>query len=106
MGYRVFFKNNLSTLISEDDYVQLIKAGNSGTVSADNLVIVSENKLINLNFIAMIERENVVENADSGVITPPTPQEIKSEKKKEHEKIVSSSDLLLSRIKENAEKDE
>lgn len=93
MGYLVIFKSGHQLRISQEHYAAIF------------LQEVMASIYINRDNVDYAVSEDTIENARSGVVTPPTPGEIKNAKEKELEKIRSNPQVLISRIKEKADED-
>lgn len=109
MRYIVYFTDQTNIEVDEK-VVEKIQNALSPYVDANNRMITPQwvvvlGHIIHMENITHVSSVESLANPHSGVITPKTPQQLKDERLREHQRIVNSPSLLTQRIRQKGEEE-
>jgi hypothetical protein len=105
MRHIIFFTDGSTTEVSEETVEIIVNAHARGGSNQLPKWIIAENQVFALDFITHIAAKEVIENAQSGVVTPPSPQDLRNKAEQDRLKRIANPNALVQGIRQKAEPD-
>lgn len=105
MRYRIFFTNGESIYIEPGNLSAIFTSELDSNGRVEILKLLDDGRVINREQITHIIFEDVLEQG-SGIVKQPSPSTLQENAKKEHDRIVSNPNEIVSRIKKREKENE